>query len=302
MNFLESIPKELVSHTIAMCGETGEAWLDHLPALIRHFESAWSISVGDPFPSIEFNYVAAATDRRGQQVVVKISPPFDNTEILSEAKFLATLNGEGAIKLIAEDRDRRAILLERAIPGANLVELYDENEMDAIGPAINVLRKITTEPPGDLTHTIDLDDWFDGLTRYDETEFPASYAERALEVYADLSRQTKKQYLHGDFHPGNIVSATREPFLAIDPKGIIGPIGYDIAVFLNNFHWWQEDSKDIRARLSNAVDKFSVAFEISSQELRRWAFAQMVLGAWWTFDEMPEIYNNEVAKADIWNV
>jgi len=28
----------------------------------------------------------------------------------------------------------------------------------------------------------------------------------------------------------------------------------------------------------------------------------MVLGAWWTFEETPAFYNNEVAKADIWNV
>jgi streptomycin 6-kinase len=302
MNFRDSIPKELVTHTIAMCGEIGKAWLDDLPALIRHLETAWSISVEDPFPSVEFNYVAAATDGLGQQVVIKISPPFDNTEIFSEAKFLGTLNGNGAVWLLAEDRERRAILVERAIPGASLTELYDGNELEAIGPAINVLRTITAEPPDDLTDTIDLDDWFDGLTRYNETAFPARYAKRALDIYADLSGNAKRQYLHGDFHPSNVVSGTREWFLAIDPKGMIGPIGYDIAVFLNNFHWWHEERTDVRARSKVAVEKFSDGFGISSSDLRRWAFAQMVLSAWWTFDEMPEIYDNEVAKADIWDI
>ena len=48
--------------------------------------------------------------------------------------------------------------------------------------------------------------------------------------------------------------------------------------------------------------QFSEAFDLDPQELRQWAFAQMVLSAWWTFDEMPALYNNEVAKADNWDV
>jgi hypothetical protein len=28
----------------------------------------------------------------------------------------------------------------------------------------------------------------------------------------------------------------------------------------------------------------------------------MVLSAWWSFDEMPQFYNNIVAKADFWDV
>ena len=56
------------------------------------------------------------------------------------------------------------------------------------------------------------------------------------------------------------------------------------------------------SRLDKAVFQFADAFDIDPFELRQWAFAQMVLGAWWTFDEMPEFYDNEVAKADVWNV
>jgi streptomycin 6-kinase len=302
MNFRESIPKELVAHTIAMCGASGTEWLDRLPATIREVETNWSISIGDPFPSIEFNYVAAATDVRDNAVVVKISPPFENSEIFSEAKFLRIANGRKVVKLIAQDRERRAILIERAVPGLNLAELYSGNELEAVPPAIDVLCAVTVDPPDDTSETVDLDDWFDGLRRHTETIFPAAYAAKALEIYSRLSGGVKRYYLHGDFHPGNIVSATREPFLAIDPKGMIGPIGYDIAVFLNNFHWWQEDRLDIHERLDFAVWAFSDAFGFSPADLRQWAFAQMVLSAWWTFDEMPEIYQNDVEKADVWNV
>ena len=303
MSFRDTIPSELVTHTIATCGNRGEQWLDALPDLIQQLEQEWSISVGRPFPAVEFNYVAEAVSNNGHRSVIKISPPFDNTEIYSEAKFLQVLNGRGTVRLLAQDRTHRAILIERAVPGKNLAELFTGNELGAIDPAIGVLRNITDEPPDNKTDTIDLDDWFDGLRRYVDTDFPKSYAEKALETYAELSRKNvDRYYLHGDFHPGNVVSATREPFLAIDPKGIIGPIGYDIAIFLNNFHWWQDEHPDLRERLEEAVRKFSQSFDIVPNDLKRWAFAQMVLGAWWTFDEMPEIYENDVTKADIWGI
>jgi hypothetical protein len=51
-----------------------------------------------------------------------------------------------------------------------------------------------------------------------------------------------------------------------------------------------------------AIERFAEAFDMETAELRHWAFVQMVLGAWWTFDEMPSLYDNEVAKADIWEV
>ena len=302
MRFRDTIPQELVAHTTAMCGKLGDQWLDSLPELIGYLEERWSITVREPFPSIEFNFVASATDTNGHRTVIKISPPFENAEIFSEAKFLRTLNGRGTVMLLREDRERRAILIERAVPGADLTNVFAGDQMAAIDPAVKVLEAITTGPPDDRRDVIDLDDWFDGLTRYEETDFPQRYGETALAMYAELSDGIPKYYLHGDFHPANIVTATREPFLAIDPKGIIGPVGYDIAVFLNNFNWWQDEAPDIRDRLAIAIDTFSSAFQISEANLRRWAYAQMVLSAWWTFDEMPGLYENEVVKADIWDI
>ena len=302
-SFTDSLPSDLVTHITAMCGKEGEEWFESLPAVIKHLENVWSVSVKKPFPGIEFNFVAPAVRRGGDLAVVKISPPIESIEIFGEAKWLATRAGRGSIELIDKDVESRAILIEHALPGKSLTECFIGREHEAIRPAIDVLRSVMGPAPADLTDTISLDDWFDGMTRYGATLFPANYASKALKIYEKLSGQTgRTYYLHGDFHPGNIVTATRSPFLAIDPKGIIGHLGYEIAVFLNNFHWWQDSAPDIRERLDRAVTRFSDAFEISPFELRQWAYAQMVLGAWWTFDEMPEIYDDEVAMADIWDV
>ena len=301
--FKDSLPSDLVTHVTSMCGRRGVQWLDDLEHIVADLRRLWSIEVGSPFPAGEFNFVAPATHSDGELMVVKISPPFDPIEIFDEAAFLRHRNGRGAVKLIAEEHSRFAILLEHALPGKNLAEMFENNEPEAVQPAIEVLRSIVSPVPANQADITNLDAWFRGMNRFEATKFPSDYAAKALKIYGELSVQPNRIfYLHGDFHPGNIVSATRAPFLAIDPKGIIGHIGYDLAVFLNNFHWWQETRSDIRPRLDRAVRQFADAFELDPMEIRQWGFAQMVLGAWWAFDETPDLYNNEVAKADIWDV
>lgn len=296
-------PSELVKNVRALNGDQGVEWLAKLPEIVHDLEVEWAVSVGAPFNNGEYNYVARAVDRNRRPCVVKIAPPRGDRDHFSEAKYLALSQGRGAVALLAHDPDRMAMLIERAIPGKTLTKTFEDREPDSIEPAIEVLRSTSRAIPADLSDVILLDDWFDGLRRSGGTAFPAAHAEKALDIYDRLRRQTEFiGYLHGDFHPDNIVSADRAPFLLIDPKGMIGHLGYEIAVFLNNFHWWQDEAPDIRERLDVAIRQFANAFEMSELELREWAFAQMVLAAWWTFDEMPENYTNDVAKADIWDV
>lgn len=296
-------PTELNTHVTAILGDKGRRWIDDLPRLIAELSRLWTLEVAEAFPAGEYNFVARATRVDGELAVLKIAPPYDDNEFIGEANFISDRAGRGFVRLLERNHERRAILLERAVPGKNLTELFTGNESKSIEPAIDVLRSIIGEPPTEFEPTT-LDKWFDGMKRAAGTGFPADYVSKAFDIYEQLSKQEHRTfYLHGDYHPGNIVSATREPYLAIDPKGIVGHVGYDIAVFLNNFHWWQATQADINRRLDYAVAQFSAAFEIDERELREWAFAQMVLGAWWSFADMPELYKpSSLAMADIWNV
>jgi streptomycin 6-kinase len=301
--FKDTLPDELVTHISAICGSRGEAWFDELPRTIRELEVQWSLKVLEPFPGIEYNFVAPAVLGDGTDVVVKIGPPYERTEIHCEAKYLKTRNGDAVIKLLAEDREKKAILLERSMPGQALFNEFSRNPEGSIQPAIDVLRSVLRSPPTDMTDVDTLDNWFNNFHRYRETDFPRDHAEKAFEIYERLSVQPgRTYYLHGDFHPGNIVTATREQYLLIDPKGIVGHIGYDIAVFLNNLYWWQKGNPNLEEFLQDSLNQLSAAFEIAEFELREWAYAYMVIGAWWNFDEMPEHYDADVAMSDIWSV
>lgn len=300
-SFVNSLPRDLVVNVRSMCGPRGEEWLGCLPQLVLELERTWDITAGKVFTTAGINYVAPATRVNGELCVLKLGPPYDNAEFASEIAFLRSRNGAGCVKLLDERREQRAMLIERAVPGETMDVIYDEREPECVAPAIGVLRELTENVGDPAVEAIRLDDWFANLHRARGTAFPSQYVERAIDIYDRLGK-SNVSYIHGDFHPRNIVSATREPFLVIDPKGIVGSLGYEIAVFLNNFHWWQDEKPDIKERLRVAVRQFAGAFGFTERDLREWAFAQMVLSAWWTFDEVPGEYDNEVAKADVWRL
>jgi streptomycin 6-kinase len=58
---------------------------------------------------------------------------------------------------------------------------------------------------------------------------------RAERLSADLLESAATEVLlHGDLHHFNILSARREPWLCIDPKGMRGHPGYEVGPFLLN--------------------------------------------------------------------
>ena len=118
----------------------------------------------------------------------------------------------------------------------------------------------------------------------------------------ESSKANKSKLIHGDFHHTNILANGRNSFTVIDPKGVIGDVRYDIAVFLNNHHGWLARRKAVRDELESAVMQFADAFATSPEGIRQWGFAQMVLSSYWTFTEGGLFWRKRLASADIWNV
>lgn len=301
--FKNSLPNDLVRHVTEMCGARGEAWFDALPGALRELEGHWNIRVGRPFAGIEYNFVAEAVANDGAPVVIKIAPPYETPEIYGEAKYLRLRDGVGSVRLLAEDRDRQAILLERAVPGEALHERFSADPVQCIEPSIAALKRVLQPAPEDLSDVPTLDEWFEKFHAYKETAFPRDLAAKAIEIYQRLSSQPVSSfYIHGDYHPGNIVTASREAFLVIDPKGIVGRVGYDIAVFLINLERWQRGRPGVEALIEQAISKFAAAFDLTELDVREWVFVHMVIGAWWNFEDMPALYDPELAMPAIWHL
>jgi len=302
-NFTADLPEKFKRNTIDLCGESGNQWLKSLPQIIEEIECNWSLKAEKPFKNLSYNYVAPCVCLDGGEAVLKIALPLDHPEIFNETRFLRMANGNGAVKLLQSDKSRRAILLEKLTPGENLKEVCCRDEARAVEIAIPIARRLLKTPPPN-TGFRTLEEWFNNFfEKAAGTNFPSEYQNKARGFYEQLnSNFSHKFIIHGDFHHENILSATREAFLAIDPKGIVGDIGYEIAVFLNNHLWWLAAEQNLREKLNDAVRRFSEAFEIEPHDLRKWAYLQMVLSSWWTFDENGENWESDLAFAEFWDV
>jgi streptomycin 6-kinase len=117
--------------------ELGRNWLARLPTLVNECSDEWSLTVGRPFEYAYASLALPATLSDGTEVVLKIQ--FPHRESLHEAAALEVWDGDGAVKLLAHDSERGALLLERCQPGTPLWQLEQEPAMDI---AIDLLPRL----------------------------------------------------------------------------------------------------------------------------------------------------------------
>ncbi len=105
----------------------------------------WGVTLGPPFPLSRFSYVAPA----GPDAVLKVTLPGDD-ESEHEADALELWAGDGAVRLLRSDRERRALLLERAFPGSDLAALpeSDATAVAVAGRAADALGDGAAIPAG----------------------------------------------------------------------------------------------------------------------------------------------------------
>ena len=86
--------------------------------------------------------------------------------------------------------------------------------------------------------------------------------------------------LHGDFHPGNVLSAAREPWLAIDPKPLVGDPAYDLAQWLGNRCESAERRADPVAAIRQQIERLSDLLCLDPARVAGWAFVKSVAWDW----------------------
>jgi streptomycin 6-kinase len=262
----------------------GERWLSHLPTLIAMATQRWGLSEVRPVGTLSFNYVAFA--KRGREdVILKIG--VINHEFISEMTALRIFNGDGAVRLLDADEDNCIYIMERLRPGEMLVTVEDDETRTH--NACDVMTRLWRHPPqGPL---IRLSDWFDGLqglrTRFGggTGPFPRHLVERVESLIPDLLADSSPPVLlHGDFHHFNILSSARG-WLAIDPKGVIGPPEYEAGPLLIN-PW--DDLLNVLDSVRITERRLAILSErlgFPRERLRDWGLCHALLSAWWDLSE-----------------
>lgn len=286
---------------VELYGERGTEWLRRLPSTIAEYEERWSLTIQDPFEPLSYNYVAPAIDVDGTDVVLKIGVP--NPELLTEIEALRIFDGRGIVRLLVADPDQGVLLLERLKPGTPLASLEDDQQVTTI--ASHVMRQLWRPvPSGHPFPTVAR--WAAGLQRLrDRFEggtgpFPAMWVDRAERLFAELvGSMTELVLLHGDLHHHNILAAERCPWLALDPKGVVGEPAYEVGAFLRNPLPRILGMTQPERMLARRVAQLAEELGFDRARLVGWGVAQAVLAAWWSFEDHGHGWEEWIACAEL---
>jgi streptomycin 6-kinase len=283
------LPPEFKQTVIDICGAAGEAWLAELPDLLQAAAERWQLRLGHPLPGMAYNYVGWATREDGSPAVVKIGIP--DGEWRFEIAALQAFAGRGTVRLVESWPERRAFLLEALQPGHPLAEEPDEDR--AMQITAGLLRQLWTLPPAGVEFPT-IGDWAQGLARLRARfaggtgPFPRALVERAETNYAALLADDRPvRLLNGDVHHWNILSTSSHPagYAFIDPKGLLGEAEYDLMPWLRNNLPDAESPTEWRARINRRIDRFAELLDFDRQRLRAWRQAELVLSAWWSYED-----------------
>jgi streptomycin 6-kinase len=299
------IPATFAAHMRDVYGEKGAAWLAVLPAIVAACAERWSMDVGEPF-ELSYNYVAACERDDGTEAVLKVGYP--HKELFTEMAALRHFGGRGMVALLESDDALGAMLLERLRPGEQLDGRGDE--VAATSAVAGVMRNFwrPLQPGHGFPAT---GDWGKGFGRLRAAfdggtgPFPEALFTQAEELFMALNASAAGPVLlHGDLHRGNILSAGRAPWVAIDPKGLAGEPAYETGAILRDpepgFYERPDRSHATRRRALQLADELG----FDRERVRGWGFAQAVLSAVWTWEDHGHVgeYAMECASflADGW--
>lgn len=285
-----NLPSDFISTIRNAYKEAGDKFLADLPALVDEAARRWNLTDIRPVSNLSYNFVCYALSSNSQNVVLKIGVP--NNELTSEMAALRLFNGEGAVQLLDCDKANGFLLLERLQPGSMLSTLKNDEEATHI--AADVMLKIQRPAPQDDDVFIKLSDWFDGFKRLRKYSdggtgpFNKTLVERAERSVLDFfAEDYAPTLMHGDFHHYNILLSERG-WVIIDPKGVIGPAGYEVGPFLMNP---LEEISALRLRSGRGIrakkriDILSERLGMDRERIREWGIAHAVLSAWWGIED-----------------
>jgi streptomycin 6-kinase len=276
----------------------GSEWLCRLPRLVAECAEAWNLRLGPAFEGCNVSLVLAVERADGLPAVLKINFPDEESEY--EAVALDHWNGVGAVRLLAQESERRALLIERCVPGDTLWQVRDEEEANRI--ASNVLRRLWRPTPLGHPFRFLADEalrWAEELPREWASmgrPFERALIERAVEAARELvASQRELVVVHQDFHGGNVLRAEREPWLAIDPKPLVGERAFDAASLLRDRRAELARDPAPERRIRGRLDQLTAELDLDRERLRGWGIVHAI--SWGFSGETGKVEQDMIACA-----
>jgi streptomycin 6-kinase len=250
-----------------------------LPAKLDALAEQWHLTIEASGPEGSCSYIAIVRRSSGEPAILKV--PIPHREAAHEAEALRIWDGDAAVRLLELD-ESGAMLLEPAEPGTPLADLEEYPDMTRIGGEIllRLHRPAPADHPFELLADVCME-WAQlarDRVRRMGLSGDVTLVDEGAELLEALPGEAEESVLlHGDFHHWNVLATTREPWLAIDPKPMVGDPVFDAAQFLGNHHGIVRD----RSIFERAVDEFADATGFDRQRMLMWIGAKAAADAMW---------------------
>ncbi|HTI21735.1 MAG TPA: aminoglycoside phosphotransferase family protein [Kutzneria sp.] len=267
------VPEAFAHSTAQREGTAGRAWLRSLPDIVADLLQRWSCVLDGPVRHGAVGVVLPVR-RDGSLAAIKVSFPHPGN--VDQPDAFAAWNGRGAVRLHERDDARFAMLLERAGPGS-LADVADNDK--AVTVLGELSRRLAVPAPPGLPRIRDEIAGWESEIRAAES-LPRRVVDAALATLRELDHPDT--VVHGDLHDANVLSSDREPWLAIDPKGLAGDPAYDAFTVIHSPRLL------LTAGHLRALDIFCEAAEIDRERARRWAVVRTARAVLWGHQHGPK--------------
>ncbi len=261
---------------MADAGLTHDDWLERVPDLVAECVEEWGLALGEAYLAGAAGYSVRADLDDGTPAVLKVIYPHREAE--HEAEALRLWDGNGAVRLLAYDEARWAMLLERCEPGTPLATTDGEQALDVF---VALLPRLWQKAGAPFTSLSDEARWWidylpgewERAGRPFERDILSAATER---LRALIDTQGEQVLLHQDLHGDNVIAAQRERWLAIDPKPLVGEREFSVAPIVRDSELGHS-RRDVLRRL----DRLTSELGLDRDRARDWTIGQTIA---WSLD------------------
>ncbi len=274
-----------------------------LRSLLDRCARRWSLTLLSPYANLSYSYVAPVVRADGTPAVLKVARP--GMELHTEIAALRLFDGRNSVRLLDVDPLEGVLLLEKLCPGPPLTTLAgDAGDATATSVAASVMRGLWRPLPCDHSFPT-IEDWGAGFHRMREhsrnsAALPLRIVDRAVNLFEELAgSMSPPVVLHGDLHHDNILMAERDPWLSIDPKGVVGEPAYEVGALLRNLWPDRHSLGNPQRTLERRVWQLAEELDLERSRVRGWGLAQAVLSAWWCIEDGEDCCDSSLAVAEL---
>jgi streptomycin 6-kinase len=279
------VPPSFVAVRANWVGDRAAAEADALAALGESYLDRWALIPDGASMHGMASLVAPVRRADGSPAMLKV--PIIDVEQPGEAAALRAWDGDGVVRLYDEDPDTWVLLLERLEPRD--LENY-KDDLSAVRILCALLRRLHahTAPPG-IPRLADVAAKMIADAPEAAAKFDDPVHRRALRYWADATAEVADEsgdrLLHWDLHFENVLAAEREPWLAIDPKPLVGDPAFDLLPALRN-RWNDavatgDPARALRRRYELMVDELT----LDPHRALGWTYARLLQNAIWQAED-----------------